>query len=238
MIVLPAIDIKNGRCVRLRQGIKDDETVYGDSPAAMAKTFEDIGAAYIHVVDLDGAFDGLPKNLDKIEAIAQTVSIPFEIGGGIRSEQIIRRYLDAGADRVIIGTKAAEDPDFAREMIARYGERIAVSLDAKGNEVCTRGWTQGSGLDVMDLAKDLEAAGLKTLIYTDISRDGMLTGPNFEMLARLSAETGMNIIASGGVADTAHLQRAEAMGLYGAITGKAIYEHTIDLAAWLKGALC
>lgn len=234
MIVLPAIDIKNGKCVRLRQGLKDDETVYADSPVEMARHFSDLGADYIHIIDLDGAFEGRPKNLEIIREISQEIDTPIEIGGGIRTREIADDYIDAGVSRIIIGTKAVEDLNFVKELIDAYGDKVAVSLDCKGNKVCTNGWVDESELDVFDLAKELQDIGLSTLVYTDISKDGMLTGPNFEMLKALNDTLDLNIIASGGMADESHLDQCAEMDLYGAITGKAIYENTIDLESYLK----
>lgn len=234
MIVLPAIDIKNGKCVRLKQGLKDDETIYFENPVEVAKDFQRQGAEYIHIVDLDGAFEGQPKNIDLIKEISENISIPFEIGGGIRSLDIAKEYIDAGASRIIIGTKAIEDPEFVEELIKNYGDKVAVSLDANNNKVSTKGWTEDSNIDVFDKAKELEEAGLATIIYTDISKDGMLTGPNFEVLKALKDLTNLNIIASGGIANTDHLDECETLDLYGAITGKAIYEKQIDLEEYLK----
>lgn len=238
MIVLPAIDLKNGKCVRLLQGDKEKETIYGDDPVAMARHFEDIGAQYLHIVDLDGAFDGKPGNLDVIEEIVKNVSIPVEVGGGIRDMDTARRYLDAGVSRIIIGTKAIEDLDFIDRLITKFDEKIAVSLDAKDSIVATKGWTELSDMEVIEVASRLEKLGLSTLIYTDISKDGMLTGPNLRMLEVLNRGLHMNIIASGGIANEENLEALEAMGLYGAITGKAIYEKTIDLEDYLKRHAC
>lgn len=238
MIVLPAIDLKDGKCVRLLQGDKDKETIYGDDPVAMAKHFEDIGAQYLHIVDLDGAFDGKPGNLDVIEQIVNNVSIPVEVGGGIRDMETAKRYLNAGVSRIIIGTKAIEDLDFIDKLITKFDDKIAVSLDAKDSIVATKGWTELSDLEVIEVASKLEKLGLSTLIYTDISKDGMLTGPNLKMLDVLNRGLHMNIIASGGVASEENLEALEEMGLYGAITGKAIYEKTIDLEDYLKRHAC
>lgn len=238
MIVLPAIDLKEGKCVRLLQGDKDQQTIYGDDPVAMARHFEEIGAEYLHIVDLDGAFEGRPGNLGVIEEIVRNVSIPVEVGGGIRDMSTARRYLNAGVSRIILGTKAIEDLDFIDRLITKYDDRIAVSLDAKDSIVATRGWTELSDLGVIEVASRLEKLGLSTLIYTDISKDGMLTGPNTRMLDILNRGLHMNIIASGGIASEENLETLEAMGLYGAITGKAIYEKTIDLEDYLKRHAC
>ncbi len=235
MIVLPAIDLKDGRCVRLLQGKKKKETVYSDDPAAMAANFEKLGAEYLHIVDLDGAFEGSPQNLPVIEQIVSTIGIPVELGGGIRDMDTAKRYLDAGVSRIIIGTKAVEDPDFIESLISRWDDRVAVSLDAKDSIVCTKGWTESSDIEVLEAASRLEAVGLSTLIYTDISKDGMLSGPNMKMLEILNRGLrGMNVIASGGVASEQNLLDLESMNLYGAITGKAVYEGKIDLGRFLK----
>ena len=234
MIVLPAIDLKDGRCVRLLQGKKKKETVYSDDPAAMAANFEKLGAEYLHIVDLDGAFEGSPQNLPVIEQIVSTIGIPVELGGGIRDMDTAKRYLDAGVSRIIIGTKAVEDPDFIESLISRWDDRVAVSLDAKDSIVCTKGWTESSDIEVLEAASRLEAVGLSTLIYTDISKDGMLSGPNMKMLEILNRGLrGMNVIASGGVASEQNLLDLESMNLYGAITGKAVYEGKIDLGRFL-----
>lgn len=234
MIVLPAIDLKNGQCVRLKQGIKEDATIYSSDPVETARGFEAMGTQYLHMVDLDGAFDGMPRNLTLIERVVSALNIPVELGGGIRDIKTAEQYLNAGVARVIIGTRAVNDLAFVKELISRFTNRIAVSIDAKDGYACTKGWTETSDKTVMALARELEDAGVATLICTDISRDGMLSGPNFELLGELNEHFDMDIIASGGVASEAHLQQAKDMGLYGAITGRAVYEKTLDLAAWLK----
>lgn len=234
MIVLPAIDIKNGNCVRLVQGKIEDETIYYNNPVDIAKYFEKIGADYIHIVDLDGAFNGEPKNKELIRMIASSVNIPIEIGGGIRELKTAEDYINAGASRVIIGTKAIEDINFVKELIDKYGDKIAVSLDALDDKLTSHGWTETCNVSVLEKAKELQEIGLNTLIYTDISRDGMLTEPNFEILEDLNNKLDMNIVASGGIASTKHLDRCKELGLYGAITGKAIYEKKIDLEDYLS----
>lgn len=232
MIILPAIDIKGGRCVRLKQGVKDDETVYAQDPVAVAKSFQDAGAKYIHMVDLDGAFDGKPQNLDVIEKVVNALDIPVELGGGIRNDDIADRYIDIGVSRIIIGTQAIKDFRFIERLISRYDEKVCVSIDAKDGIVRTEGWVEDSDIEALELATKLERAGLTTLVYTDISKDGMMSGPNFNMLNVLNQNLNMNIIASGGIAGPKHLDRLAGMGLYGAITGKAIYEGAIDLKAY------
>jgi phosphoribosylformimino-5-aminoimidazole carboxamide ribotide isomerase len=236
MIILPAIDIKNGQCVRLKQGLKDEETVYFKDPVAVARRFEEEGARYLHMVDLDGAFEGRPKNLETIADVVDALSIPIELGGGIRTLDIAELYIDIGVSRIIIGTQAIKDFGFIEKLISRYDDKVCVSIDAKDGMVCTEGWVESSGIEALELATRLEKAGLSTLVYTDISKDGMMTGPNFDMLGALNASLNMDIIASGGIASVDHLKRLEAMDLYGAITGKAIYEGAIDLAAYLKEA--
>lgn len=235
MIVLPAIDIKNGRCVRLKQGIKDAETVYFENPVDVALRWEKEGAQYLHLVDLDGAFDGKPKNLTLIRDIVRALQIPVELGGGIRTQAIADEYINIGVSRVIIGTQAVKEPEFVQRLLDRYDKKVCVSIDAKNGMVCTEGWVENSNIEALELASHLEKIGLSTLVYTDISKDGMMTGPNFEMLDLLNKSLNMDIIASGGVACDEHLDRLKAMNLYGAITGKALYEGKIHLEAYLKG---
>ncbi|MEG2643052.1 MAG: HisA/HisF-related TIM barrel protein, partial [Eubacterium sp.] len=190
----------------------------------------------LHLVDLAGALEGKPKNLKTIQSIVEALNIPIELGGGIRNLEIAEMYMDIGVSRIIIGTQAIKDFAFIEKLINLYDDAICVSIDAKDGMVCTEGWVESSDMEALELATKLEKIGLSTLVYTDISKDGMMTGPNFEMLRVLNAHLQMDIIASGGIASTAHLDRLAAMDLYGAITGKAIYEGTIDLAAYLKGA--
>ena len=218
MIVFPAIDIKNGRCVRLRQGEASDVTVYGEDPVETALSFEEAGAEFLHVVDLDGAFEGKGVNTPLIRSICEAVSIPVETGGGIRTMDDIEERIDAGVFRVIIGSRAAEDPSFAAKAAARWKDRIAV-----------HGWTKSGGVKVMPLAKELLSSGVSTIIYTDISKDGMLTGPNFEMLEMLQALPGISLIASGGVSSPDDLKKLQDMGIYGAICGKALYEGRVTM---------
>lgn len=234
MIILPAIDLKNGKCVRLQQGQKNAETIYFDDPLAVAKHFEADGAQYLHLVDLDGAFDGIPRNLELIKKITETLNIPVELGGGIRTYDIAEKYLEIGISRIIIGTQAVKDPLFVQTLLDRYHEKICVSIDAKDNFVQTEGWVENSNIDVLTLAGNLEKMGLSTLVYTDISKDGMLSGPNFEMLEKLNTTFNLDIIASGGISKVEDLNRLEKMNLYGAITGKALYEGTINLGDYLQ----
>jgi phosphoribosylformimino-5-aminoimidazole carboxamide ribotide isomerase len=230
MKIFPAIDIKNGQCVRLRQGVESDVTVYGLDPAAMAARFEKEGAKYLHVVDLDGAFKGNGQNTKAIERICEAVSIPVEVGGGLRTEDDVKAHFARGVWRVIFGSKAVEDPEFIGHLAKTYGaDRIAVSVDAKGNRVTTHGWVNESTIEVIPLVKKLMSLGVTTFIYTDISRDGMLTGPNFDMLQQLNDIPGISLVASGGVSGAADLKKLKEMNLYGAITGKALYEGRVTM---------
>lgn len=230
MIIFPAIDIQGGNCVRLKKGIAADSTVYGADPVAMAKKWEQEGAAYLHVVDLDGAFEGSGQNTEAIRKICAALTIPVEVGGGIRTEEAVKAHLDHGVTRVIIGSAAVENPSFAIDMVKTYGkEHIAVSIDAKGNMATTHGWVDGSGKEVLSFAEELVKAGVSTIIYTDISRDGMLTGPNFEMLEKLQQIPGISLIASGGMSSANDLRKLSGMGLYGAICGKALYENKVSM---------
>lgn len=230
MIIFPAIDIQNGQCVRLRQGEASEATVYSASPAAMALKWEMEGARYLHVVDLDGAFAGSAVNRAAVEAVCRAAAIPVELGGGIRTEADIRANFDLGVRRVILGSAAVERPDWAAEMAAKYGaDRVAVSIDAKGNLAASHGWTDSSTKEVLPFARALVKSGVSVIIYTDISRDGMLTGPNFDMLEKLNTVPGISLIASGGMASPEDLRRLSTMGLYGAICGKALYEKKITM---------
>ncbi len=237
MIIFPAIDIKEGNVVRLAQGKFDEVTEYSGTPAAMAKLWESKGAQWLHVVDLDGAKTGEMQNVETILHIAQAVNIPIQIGGGIRTEEDIRKLLEGGIARVILGTKVIEDCSFLKKIIDQWGSKIAVSLDCSNSMVAQRGWTSTSNLKATDFAKDLEAFGLSCLIYTDIARDGMLSGPNFEGLEELAGTTNIPIIASGGISDIEDIKKllaVEDKGVIGAITGRAIYEGKLDLKEALK----
>ncbi|WP_282154607.1 1-(5-phosphoribosyl)-5-[(5-phosphoribosylamino)methylideneamino]imidazole-4-carboxamide isomerase [Cytobacillus gottheilii] len=225
--IYPAIDMRAGKCVRLLQGDYNQETVYGDSPFDMAKAFADAGAEWIHMVDLDGAKDGKRINDRFVVEAAQNLHAKVQIGGGIRTEEDIVHYLDRGISRVIIGSIAVSNPEFAVEMIRKYGEKIAVGLDAKNGYVATHGWLQTSEVRAVELGKTFAEAGAETFIFTDIATDGMLSGPNVEAVVELAAETGKNVIASGGVsslADLVALKKYADQGVAGAIVGKAIYE--------------
>lgn len=233
MIILPAIDIKDGKCVRLLQGRMEDETIYGDDPPAMARRWEDEGAEWLHIVDLDGAFEGRGVNDETVRRIIETVDMNTELGGGIRDLARIETLLGMGLSRVIIGTAAVEQPAIVREAVARFGaERIVVGIDARDGIAKTRGWSADGGLSAVELGRSMRELGVVHTVYTDISRDGMLTGPNIEETARMARETGLKVIASGGVSkidDIAALKRHEADGIEAVITGKAIYEGTLDV---------
>jgi len=235
MIIYPAIDIKNGKCVRLQQGLASQETVYFDNPLDAAKNFLDLGANWIHIVDLDGAFEGTTKNFGVIEKIAK-LGMSIELGGGMRSQEAVQMAVDSGIMRAIIGTKACENPEFAGELVSLFGEKIAVGIDAKGGFVATKGWVEVSKISAKDLAKKVAQFGVKTIIYTDIDTDGMLQGPNLkaqeEMLEHLK-DTQTSLIASGGISSVDDIENISKLAqthsnLNGVITGKAIYDGKIS----------
>lgn len=241
MILFPAVDIKNGQCVRLRQGRADDVTVFSQDPAAMARHWTDLGASWLHLVDLDGAFDGLPVNFELIKRICAEVSIPVQLGGGIRDLATAKRYLEAGVRRLIIGTMALEKPEAFGELCAALPGRIGVSLDAVDGVLKTKGWVADSGLTVDQVLPRLEEQGAAFLIYTDISRDGMHSGVNLPAMEQLVRSTTIPVIAAGGVTrleDIQVLYPLSDQGLEGIITGRAIYEGTLDFPealAWIAG---
>ena len=223
----------SGEVVRLRQGRADQKTVYSNDPAAFAKKWEDEGGDYLHVVDLDAAFSGELRNLDAVRAITGAISMPCELGGGMRSEVAIRRAIEAGVARVIIGTRAAESLDFVRDMAREFGgERIAVGIDAKNGIVSVKGWTEMSTVQALDLARRAEDAGAGTIVYTDIATDGMMQGPNFAEMENMLGALKCQLIASGGVSSAADVQRLGKMpGLYVCIIGKALYDGAVSLPA-------
>jgi len=239
MIVIPAIDIKQGRCVRLLQGRMDAETVFSDNPAAMAVKWAQLGAERIHVVDLDGAVSKEPVHFETVQAIRQSVSVPIQIGGGIRDMKTISRYFDAGIDRVIIGTEAIRNPALVREASRRYPGRIVVGIDARNGKVAIEGWTQTTETAAVDLARSLEDCGVAAIHFTDIHRDGMQTGPNIEETRKLAEAISIPVIASGGVStieDIRRLLQLEAVGVVGVITGRALYAGTLDLQEAIRVA--
>jgi len=237
MILFPAIDIRGGNCVRLIQGDYDQETIYGDSPTAMALEWEKKGAEYIHLIDLDGAKTGNSLNKQAIKAVAAAVSIPVQVGGGIRSLAIIKDYLENGVSRVIIGTAAIHDQAFLQEAVDKYGEKIAVSIDARNGYVATDGWTETSNVKAIDLLHTLAEIGVHTVVYTDIYKDGMLQGPNLSELERVDEATKMDVIASGGVTTKEDIRTLRERHMYGAIIGKALYDGNLIFEELVGGAL-
>lgn len=236
MIIIPAIDLKNGHCVRLRQGRADEATVYGDDPVAMARRWQDEGARELHVVDLDGAFQGTPAHAEVIARIAAALTIPVEVGGGMRTDADVQAMVDAGLARVIIGTRALDDEAALHRLVAAHGgDRIAVGIDARDGLVQVRGWVETTAVRATELAKKMAALGVGTIIYTDTATDGMLAGPNVEaMRSMCQAVPACKVIASGGVSAPEHIVALRATGcfnLYGAIVGKALYEERTTLAA-------
>ena len=236
MIIYPAIDIRGGRCVRLTEGRFDAETVFADDPAEMALKWAGMGAEFLHLVDLDVALAGEGKNVPVIERILQSVNIPVQLGGGIRNLETIEKLLALGVTRLILGSAAVKNPQLVEEACKKYPGHIAVGIDAKNGEVAIEGWGKGSGVAATELAKQMAAYGVETIIYTDISRDGMLSGVNVEATAALARACGVPIIASGGVASLEDIRRVKAVesdGVQGCIIGKAIYTGAVDLKAAL-----
>lgn len=235
MQLYPAIDLKDGKCVRLRQGEFDNITVYSDEPYKVARYFEENGATFIHLVDLDGALKGHSVNEETIKKIVNSVTVPCELGGGIRTMEDIERVLSYGIYRVIIGTKAVKEPEFVKKAIERFGsDHIVAGVDAKDGMVAVEGWGEVSDISAVSLCNAMKEMGVKHIVYTDISKDGMLCGPNVAMTKKLTEETGLDVIASGGVSSMEDLRALNAAGIKGAIMGKAIYEQRIDVAAAVK----
>ena len=230
MELLPAIDLRGGNVVRLFQGDSDKMTVYGEDPAAQARAFADCGARNLHVVDLDGAKDGTMANFDTIRSIVRATGLKVEVGGGIRTEERIQRYLELGVERCILGTVAVKDFDFTARMAQKYGSHIAVGVDARDGYVAINGWKELSAEKGVDFCRRLRDAGVQTVIYTDISRDGAEMGTNLELYRELTAIHGLNIIASGGISFEEELTQLEQMGVWGAILGKALYTGRLDLS--------
>ncbi|MFQ3573238.1 MAG: 1-(5-phosphoribosyl)-5-[(5-phosphoribosylamino)methylideneamino]imidazole-4-carboxamide isomerase [Thermodesulfovibrionales bacterium] len=230
MIVIPAIDLKDGHCVRLLQGKKDDATIYSDNPSETAKKWESLGASLIHVVDLDGAFTGHQKNINAIKEIVSSVKIPIQVGGGIRDIGRIESLLSLGIWRVILGTIAIENQDIVREAVRLFPDRIVVGIDAKDGLVAVKGWVEVTQTNALDLAKRMQDLGVSAIIYTDISRDGMLTGPNIDTTRQMVESLAVPVIASGGVSGIQDIERLMTIKkLWGVITGKAIYSGTLSL---------
>ncbi len=234
MLLIPAIDLKDGQCVRLRQGRMDDTTIFSDNPVEMAERWVKAGARRLHLVDLNGAFEGKPVNGDVVRAVAgRFPDLPVQIGGGIRDAATVQAYLDAGVQYCIIGTKAVENPQFVVELCQQFPGHIIVGIDAKDGMVATDGWAEVSSVSAVELAQQFEQAGVSAIVYTDIARDGMMTGVNVEETARLADSISIPVIASGGVTnmdDIKALREVEEQGVVGTILGRSIYEGTIDLA--------
>ncbi|MCA0163662.1 MULTISPECIES: 1-(5-phosphoribosyl)-5-[(5-phosphoribosylamino)methylideneamino]imidazole-4-carboxamide isomerase [Bacillus] len=234
----PAIDMRNGKCVRLVQGDYDQETIYGDSPLDMARRFANEGAKWIHLVDLDGAKAGKRVNHEHVLSIASSLDVNVQIGGGIRTEEDVAFYLNNGVSRVILGSSAVSNPVFVKKMLAQYGEKIAIGIDARNGFVSTEGWLETSEVKAEELGKELAKEGAEVFIFTDIQMDGMLSGPNVESTVRLAEATGKQVIASGGVSAVGDLQKLSAQkqtGVSGAIIGKALYTKQFTLAEAFEG---
>ncbi|MGY6412439.1 MAG: 1-(5-phosphoribosyl)-5-[(5-phosphoribosylamino)methylideneamino]imidazole-4-carboxamide isomerase [Alkalilacustris sp.] len=235
MILYPAIDLKEGRCVRLLRGDMASATVFGEDPAAQARSFAAAGCRWLHLVDLDGAFAGRPANAAAVEAILAAVEVPCQLGGGIRDMETVERWLERGVARVILGTAAVENPDLVRTAARAFEGRVAVGLDARAGLVATRGWAEATELQATDLARRFEDAGIAAIIYTDIDRDGAMGGPNVDATAALGRALSVPVIASGGVASLADLRALKATGaIAGAISGRALYDGALDLAEALS----
>ena len=239
MIIFPAIDIRGGRCVRLVQGRADQETVYGDDPAAMGKRWQAEGAAWLHVVDLDGAFGARPQNLEVIRRLRRSVTIPIQLGGGLRTLDTMATYMEAGIDRLILGTAVLKDPDLVARALTAYPGRIALGLDAKNGLLAVEGWTETSSCTAAEVARELAPLNPAAIIYTDISRDGVKRGVNLEATRNLAQATDIPVIASGGVSsidDIKTLLPLEPLGVIGVITGKALYDGNLDLKQAIRVA--
>jgi len=232
VIIIPAVDIRRGKCVRLRQGRADAETVFSDDPAAMAVRWAEAGAELIHIIDLDGAFDRQPKNLRAIRGIIEAITVPIQVGGGIRDMATIEKYVGLGAGKVIIGTEAIRNPDLVKSAAKEFPGRIVVAIDARNGKVAIEGWTETTDVSATDLARKFEDGGVAAINFTDIHRDGMQTGPNIAQTRRLAEAVSIPVVASGGVAtarDIENLLPLADVGVTGIITGKALYSGTLDL---------
>jgi phosphoribosylformimino-5-aminoimidazole carboxamide ribotide isomerase len=234
MDIIPAIDLRNGKCVRLFQGDYEKETVFSANPVLMALRWQSEGARRLHIVDLDGAAKGEPSNLEAIEDIIAAIDIPVQVGGGIRSIETIEQLFATGVERAIMGTVAVEKPDLVKEACQRFSDRIIISIDAKDRMVATRGWLQKSTTTASELASKMIELGVTRFIYTDISRDGTLTSPNFEAIAELLSQVNVPVIAAGGISSVQHLTKLAELGVEGAIVGKAIYTGDIKLGEAFK----
>lgn len=232
MIIIPAVDIKNGKCVRLLQGRMDAETIYSDQPEAMAAKWARLGAPLIHVVDLDGAFARSPQNVSSIRNILGSVDVPIQVGGGIRNEKTVHMYLQMGIQRVIIGSEAINKPAFVKKVCKKYPDRVVIGIDARNGKVAIDGWKETTRIEAVDLAKKFEDCGIAAINFTDIHRDGMQTGPNLEAIRRLAEAISIPVVASGGVSSIRDIKRLlplEEVGVVGIIIGKALYSGGLDL---------
>lgn len=235
--VIPAVDIRGGRCVRLYQGQYEQETVFSEDPVAMALRWQEEGAHRIHVVDLDGALTGRLENLEIVRRMAEVLTVPIGLGGGLRDLRAIAQVLEAGVERVILGTAAVEAPDLVKRACDLYGDRVAVALDARSGVVMIHGWTEASGESALDVAASMVNLGARRLIYTDITRDGTLTEPNFETASQLMASVGVPVVISGGISRAEHLVRLRNLGAEGAVVGRALYTGSVTMAELRKLAL-
>jgi len=240
--IFPAIDLRGGRVVRLRQGRPDAETVYGDDPARTARRWASLGAQHLHVVDLDGAFTGRPRNWNAVQAILAAVDIPAQLGGGLRTVDDIRAILDMGVARVVVGTRACESPEFVQTLVDAFGPRVVVGIDARDGYVAVKGWVEKTDLSAQEFAGQIDRLGVRTIIFTDVSTDGMLAGPNFLAISDLCAGVSCQVIASGGVATAEDVRRLRELAakldrrnLVGCIIGKALYDGRIDLQQVIAG---
>lgn len=236
MIVIPAVDIKNGKCVRLLQGRMDDETVYSDDPGATAAKWARLGARMIHVIDLDGAFAKRPQNMASVRKILQAVNVPVQLGGGIRNEETVHQYMEMGVKRLIIGTEAIKKPAFVKKICRTYPQQVVVGIDARNGKVAVDGWTETTQVESIDLAREFEDCGVAAINFTDIQRDGMQSGPNLEATRHLAEAVSIPVVASGGVSsieDVKALLPLQKSGVIGVIIGKALYSGALDLKAAL-----
>ncbi|TGE38666.1 1-(5-phosphoribosyl)-5-[(5-phosphoribosylamino)methylideneamino]imidazole-4-carboxamide isomerase [Desulfosporosinus fructosivorans] len=241
MLLFPAIDLKEGKAVRLLQGRMEDSTVYSDNPVDLAKSFESQGAEYLHIVDLNGAFTGKPVNDEMIRRIVGSVALKIQIGGGIRTMERITELIELGVERVILGTIAVKNPELVAEAARRYGNRVIVGIDAKEGLVAVQGWAETTEMKAIDLGKAMKIMGVQSVVFTDIARDGMLQGPNIESTVQMARETGLSVIASGGISTLADLKNLQAeaikgVSIEGAITGKALYSGAFTLREALEAA--
>jgi len=229
MEIIPAVDIRGGKCVRLYQGDYNQETVFDEDPVTAALTWYSHGARWLHIVDLDGAVSGKPKNMEVVEEIIKESGLLIEIGGGIRREEVVKKLLRQGVSRIILGTAAIENRELVKNLCQQFGEAIAVSLDARDGKIAIHGWQKDTVFEVLELSREMVDVGAKRLIYTDIKRDGTLTEPNFDMISKLLAEANVPVIVAGGISRLEHLRRLKELGVEGAIIGKALYTGDIDL---------